>query len=141
MGCEVNLVNDIIPIWVVIYDKDPDRTYVLNSFEQVIRSVEGALSPYLDNDSIIGVCKELESNRSNRYLFLRYRQNADGLIGRDVQGIDVFRIDLDHSSKIHSVLTKVIDRLDDKEDADLIIEMLDLFVDQDQLIDPHQSDF
>lgn len=126
----MNLETSVIPIWVITYDEDPSLMYVMNDQEQLLRSIEGALSEYIEEEEFIEeVCNKIRSAMYQNRIYIQYTVE-------NVHSITIIRIDLDNATKIHKLFVQCLDHLKTKESADTVIDVLDLFEDPDQLTAP-----
>lgn len=108
--------------------------YVLNDYQAVIRSLEGALSEYLEEDEMRYLLDLVRQNKHLRYLLLRYENNSSS------RYIDIMRVELDHHTKVHSAFVNVLNNIDHQHDPELAIDVLDLFIDREKLTIPDQPD-
>ena len=122
----MSLENKVIPVWLVVYDQNPHRSYLLFSPEKVLQAVDGVIrTTYSAN------CDEICKNI--------LRLVKDGLdqkfipISVERTVIFIHRLDIDKHSPLHKVLLQAYDRLSDSEsdvDIDIAAVIENLFVDQ-----------
>lgn len=110
--------DQVIRLWVVTYDNDPELAYTFTAWNKVLSGIAGSIVSYIDDhaqselavDGIIGVIAKFSSTP---YIPL----NINNLF-IVIQGFDI-----DHTNPIHKIISKCYSHVDD----DIKLEILSFF--------------
>ena len=112
----------VIPIWLMIYDGDPSKSYIFCSQDKVLASAEGAIrqacTDRVPNDVIDHICvdmmQRLKQLKAQPFMFIRCPEMA----------LTIHRFELDQCNDIHKCLVHC------REQADVVLrkEIDNLFV-------------
>jgi hypothetical protein len=116
------LNNKVIPIWVIIYDSDINKSYYFTNSERAFGAVDGAVRTYVDDDSPVAkdICDEFMGE-----LKQRWGQPCVPAQFNDLQ-IAVYNFKIDKYNELHDVLIKCYNKIDDMKLKD---EISRVFVD------------
>jgi hypothetical protein len=115
--------NDkVIPIWVIIYDSDINKSYYFTNSERAFGAVDGAVRTYINDDSPVAkvICDEFMEE-----LKQRWGQPCVPAQFNELQ-IAVYNFKIDKYNELHDVLMKCYDQIDDIKLKD---EISKVFVD------------
>jgi len=103
------LNNKVIPIWVIIYDSDINKSYYFTNSERAFGAVDGAVRTYVDDDSPVAkdICDEFMGE-----LKQRWGQPCVPAQFNDLQ-IAVYNFKIDKYNELHDVLIKCYNTIDD----------------------------
>ena len=126
MGKE-ELKDKIIPMWLIVYDSDPDRSYIFTNKEKVIASIMGSLESSvpqedLEVDDIVSeIMQGLDKTWGARFTALRFFSLL----------VFIHRLDLDRHNKIISTLMESYNTLRDNPGTndELAARIFDMFID------------
>jgi hypothetical protein len=107
--------DQVICLWVIVYDQDTDRAYTFTNWSQVLRSIEGSVRTYLDESPEVDCLVEhlvghLRGWASRPYIPIR----INNLI------VTVYRWELDPSNPLHRVLARCYDVANDTLKLDIM---------------------
>lgn len=108
----IQLFNDqMIYIWMVVYDSNPNRVYCYNKFKSVISAIDGSIRNYVLDESVqservIVQCMEQVSE-------LEHAKCIPIIFGN--LKIAVYKISLDHTNFIHALLSECYDKITDDD--------------------------
>ncbi len=127
----MDLVNDVIPVWVVMYDNRQDLMYVLSDRDAVRRSVNGAIADYVDESTFDAVDKLVRIGLSDKICVVKYRDNTG-----KIHILTIIRVELDNQSKVHKILARILGDGAENIAPDLFIDAISLFADPYRLTIP-----
>lgn len=110
--------DQVIRVWVIVYDQDSDRIYTFSDWQRVLQSVEGSIRSYMDGDHRVDeVISHIITNLSDKdtRAFIPLRINN--------LTIAIYGWELDISNGVHQLLSKCYDQVDDT----LKLEIMNLF--------------
>jgi hypothetical protein len=114
----------VAPIWLIVYDNDPNQSYVFANKDKVVASIEGSIKSIIPDgaeldDSADELIKHLDDGwDKHRFTVLRFLNLLTF----------IHRIDLDRHTAIGKVLISAHDALKNT-DVDLACRIRDLFED------------
>jgi hypothetical protein len=126
---QVDLDDKVVPLWLIVYDQDPDCAYLLSSKEQVLASVEGSLKQRFDNEALGRIWDEIK-----QALIDKWHTQFMSLSVMHMQ-LFIHRLEIDRHHPVGKVLLNCYDRLSDDPigNADILSQLASLFVDQEDL--------
>lgn len=114
------LKDQVITVWMIIYDSDASRIYTTTCFDKLLSSVEGSIRGYCGDESPAAedvydqILRQVKASQNQPCIPMQFNSLQ----------IVVYRWELDDSNPIHQVLRKCHDVLDD---VDLKDEITSLF--------------
>ena len=107
---EINIGQKVIPIWLVVYDRDPSKSYILCSQDKVYASLDGAIRTAFqgaNEEAADQICDDLIAQ-------LRLIKPQSFMIVRCPNlSIVVHRLELDRHNQICKVLFGCLDQVDE----------------------------
>lgn len=93
-----------ITVWTIVYDNDKNRMYHFSEYEKAIKSIEGSLRCYIDDDAELDGAVEYVVEHIEK-------RRADGCIPINFGNLSIiiFRWALDYTTTIHQVLSDCYD--------------------------------
>lgn len=121
-----SLENKVIPIWLIIYDQNPQRSYLLFAPEKVLQAVDGVIRTTYAED-----CDEI----AERTLDVVRSRLDKGFTPICIEHTLIFihRLEIDKYSPLHKVLLRAYDVLSEselEESIDIAISIEDLLLDR-----------
>ena len=124
----MSLENKVIPIWLVVYDQNPHRSYLLFSPEKVLQAIDGVIRTTFSTSCDEICSRTLDVVKSG---LDRCQKFTPICIERTV--IFIHRLDIDKHSPVHKSLLSAYAKLsesDDEGDIDIAATIESLFTDQ-----------
>lgn len=120
----MTLEDKVVPLWLVVYDQDPTKSYVFADQRKVLLSVEGSIKQMIpdcpaNTEAVDRVIDKLKESWAAPFL----------LIPMDNMTVFVHRLELDKHNPIHKALCKAIGSV---SDAGVRDELASFFVDPNQ---------
>ncbi len=122
-----DLKSQVIVLWTVVYDRDPNCAYSFFSWQQVLNAIEGSLLTYLDDD---------ENPQANELVQILVSKLADAdmmaiipiqiNMSNDKQfAVSIFRWEIDATTPLFRVLSKCYEQVDVTTKADIMALLSD----------------
>jgi hypothetical protein len=111
--------DQVITVWMIIYDGDASRIYTTTNFDKLLSSVEGSLRGYCGDESPAAedtydqILRQVRDSQNQPCIPMQFNSLR----------IVVYRWELDNSNPIHQVLRKCHNMLDDGNLKDEIIAL------------------
>ena len=102
---EIVLDDKVIPLWLIVFDQDPTRSYLCTTKNKVLASVEGAIrGTYGDESDLLvpPVMTQLEKTWGKQFIMLRCPPSLD---------LFVHRLEIDKHNPIGKILMECYDAL------------------------------
>lgn len=112
VGEKTRLADQVIPIWLIVYDQNPNKAYLCGSKEKVLASVEGAV-----RNTLIA-CSQMDVERvCNSLLGQLKKMWRLQFISLNCQDLELFihRLEIDKYQPIGRILLDCYATLDDGE--------------------------
>lgn len=105
----MKLVDKIIRIRTIVYDRDASQTYVFCDFDKALAAVEGSIRSYVGEDD--GVLEEIYEVVLDKVHQLRNEPCIPIAVNKLL--IIMYQWDIDHMHPIHQVLRDCYEQVDD----------------------------
>jgi hypothetical protein len=94
---ELVLDNKVIPLWLIVFDQDPTKSYICTTKNKVLASVEGAIrGTYGDESDLINpVIDKIEKTWGQQFINLKCPPSLD---------LFVHRLEIDKHNPIGRIL-------------------------------------
>mgnify|MGYP006274403569 CR=1 FL=1 len=97
-----------INIWTIVYDNDPARMYCFHDFDKAVKSIEGSLRCYVDDDEdyeqvVEFVLEFVEAHSSESCIPIKFGN----------LNIIIFKWTMDYSTALHQILSDCYEKIDD----------------------------
>jgi hypothetical protein len=98
-----------VTVWTIVYDNDQNRMYHFSEYDKMIKSIDGSLRCYIDDDTELDGAVEYVIDYVDKH-------RADGCIPINFGNLNliIFRWALDYTTTIHQVLSDCFNEVHDE---------------------------
>lgn len=106
----------VLPLWVVIYDNEPSRTYVYTSPDKMIAAIDGSVRSYTQDDSQAAemlyqeFVDRIRNNLSEPFIPVVLQLGPEQALA-----ISIVKFELDCTTKFHAVLSECFGAIYDSD--------------------------